>query len=99
MAARSGRAQVVAVLLVMGMDPNKPSGDGLVPFHVAASAEVCKLLLEAGANVRALAPDGRDVLYYHLFPATKAAVNLDVATFFLENDPAFFFEPARFIHN
>lgn len=95
-AAKSGRAQVVAVLLLMGLDANKPSGDGLVPLHVAASPEVCKILVDAGANIRALAPDGKDVLYYHLFPPKGGVVSLDVASFLLEHDAdGFFFEPRQ----
>jgi ankyrin repeat protein len=95
-AAKSGRAQAVAVLLVLGMDPNLLSGDSFTPLHVASSPEICKLLVDAGASIRNLTPDGKDVLNQALFPVGPGSfVNLDVVTFVLENDTENFFQDPR----
>ncbi len=84
-AAKSGRARVVRMLLEKGFDPNVMSGDELTPIDVAASPEICRALMDAGARSdptslgralqNAMSPEGR--------PNTP---NLDVVTFLLENN-------------
>ena len=82
-AAKAGRFAVCRVLLEAGADPNTPAGDTKQPLHVAATPEICKLLITFGANVRATTSDGRNVIYWALFPDNKAdGPNLDVVTFF-----------------
>ena len=52
-AARNGHADVVAVFMEAGADPNDTTAYGETSLHLAAqtgSAEVCKVLLEAGAD-------------------------------------------------
>src|SRR3954470_2424278 len=55
-AARRGDRQAVKQLLESGADVNAASGDGMTALHWAAQAggvELAKMLLVAGANVRA----------------------------------------------
>jgi uncharacterized protein len=56
MAAKSGRAAVVDILLNAGSDPNSTALDGLTPLMMAASsgsAETVESLVKRGANVNA----------------------------------------------
>ena len=84
-AAKLGRVFVCAVLLEMGMDPNKESGDGLAAMHMAASPEVCELLMNAGAFVKIKSQEDKDAVHYALFPeGVNVKPKLDVVTFLVE---------------
>jgi hypothetical protein len=83
-AAKSGRYKVCEVLIELGVDVNVKSGDNRVPLHVAATPEICKLLLDNGANIKATCDKGRDAVYYALF-ADNQVPNLDVVTFLVEH--------------
>jgi ankyrin repeat protein len=56
-AAMQGNVEVVKQLLARGADVNEAQGDGMTALHWSAErgdVEIASLLLEAGANVRAL---------------------------------------------
>lgn len=51
-AAAGGNAAIVRLFLALGLDPNHPEAeDGYTPLHEAATAEVARVLIEAGADV------------------------------------------------
>ena len=61
--AGAADAVIVDLLLAHGADPGAPGGGGWTPLHLAASrgaAPFVRRLLEAGADPRAAADDGRD---------------------------------------
>jgi ankyrin repeat protein len=72
-ASRSGRAEVVSVLLEFGADPNKVNSKGNTPLWFAAQSPakpassriaVMKLLLEAGADLNHRCENGTTALHF-----------------------------------
>src|SRR5947209_7938859 len=71
-AAQAGNAEGVRALLKQAVDVNAAQGDGMTALHWAAlkgEAEMAKVLLYAGANVRATT---RMAAYTPLFMAAKS---------------------------
>ncbi len=71
-AARDGKADIIALLLARGVDVNAPVQDGRGPLYYAASnarAEAVRVLIARGANVNAI--DG-----YGQTPLLTAAIQL-----------------------
>lgn len=58
-AASFGEAQIIKVLLANGASVRCTNKIGQTPLHLAGTAEVAFLLLEAGADPKALTIDGR----------------------------------------
>jgi hypothetical protein len=84
-ACKMGRARVCAILLELGMDPNLISGDGFSPIHLASTAEMCRLLVNAGAFLNVKSGAGKVALHYALFPEVPSEPpNIDVVTFLID---------------
>lgn len=81
LAAASGSAHVMRLLLHNGADPSTSNGYRQTPLHTAATCECesssdsVKLLVDAGSDVRAIDNAGRTPLHAAAFGGTEATIS------------------------
>jgi ankyrin repeat protein len=79
LAASTGSAECVRVLLRHGASPNERDANGKTPLFGARTAEVVRLLAEAGANLVATDQGGMDALQSLLLGLRSPAEEQDAA--------------------
>ncbi len=88
-AAESGKVEQVRHLLDRGANPNARTGDDCaIPLHIAAaqsSPEICRTLLQAGAQVDAKDSENVTPLDYAILSAPCSTKLPEIVDLFLEN--------------